>query len=82
MIFKFKNSFSEPIDFILEPSADLITLANADLLEIIIEGCDLQYPFNFEFVENGFMLWLPRNSLIKVFVNGIKVDTLYEEFDW
>lgn len=82
MIFRLRNTLKEQMDVILEPSADLISLKHEDVLEILTEPDIPQSEITVEMLGKGLAIWIPKNVSIGVFVNGAKIDTLYEEFEW
>ncbi|ENX17597.1 hypothetical protein F895_00738 [Acinetobacter sp. CIP 64.2] len=82
MLFSFINESAKEVKIYFEPSTDTFFLKKDDVIKINFSNKDLDHFFEFVYVDDGVILYLPPKSEVEVFINDLKVETLYEKFNW
>lgn len=82
MIFNFTNELDKEINIYFEPSTDVFCLKKGDVIKINILGEPVVSVFEIGYVNDGAVIYFSSKVKIEVFINDLKVDTLYEKFSW
>ncbi len=82
MILSFMNNTEKDLDIVIEPSTDEFLLLPNSTLKIYAVVKNQDDEFEYDCHSNGINIWMPRASTAKFFVDGKRVDTLYEIMDW
>lgn len=72
IIFKFTNHFSKDFKIILEPTAESFILKKMDTFELACVD-EKQNIFEYDFVEQGLVIWIENNSLLYFKINNIEI---------
>lgn len=81
MDFSIKNKNFDFMRIFIEPSADELILQLNDVLSISVSGENLP-PLEIHPKDGKLVLWMPTGCIASFFINGKKVDTMYEQLPW
>ena len=82
MIFSFKNNKENDLTVFMNPSTDQFVLLPNSTIKIYSVLKNEDDEFEFYCCSDGIVIWMPRGSTGKFFIDEKRMDTLYEYFDW